>query len=174
MAKYTIERACGHTEVVQICGPTKDRDRKAEWEASRKCYGGFKADQAAARQAESAKAAEQSLTNGFAPLVGSEKQVAWAETIRARMLEGVAPLIERGEAVIAEGKGNSTLPATVALLKRMVACTSAKWWIDNRVEVGIKTWLQVYAMAGLSDKSEAGVAAHLDRICRDADTTPTE
>ncbi len=40
MAKYEIKHTCGHTETVNICGTNVhgERERKAEWLASKPCY----------------------------------------------------------------------------------------------------------------------------------------
>lgn len=51
MAKYQIERSCGHTETVNIGGRVKDRDRKAEWEAGRLCWDCYRKERAAKEQA---------------------------------------------------------------------------------------------------------------------------
>lgn len=60
-------------------------------------------------QARTDQAAEQAAEMGLPALVGTPKQVAWAETIRAHYIE------TGGEAFLGEN--------------------SAKWWIENRWDV---------------------------------------
>lgn len=37
MAKYQVVHSCGHSETVDISGPQKDRNRKAEWMSEQLC-----------------------------------------------------------------------------------------------------------------------------------------
>ena len=37
MAKFEITYKCGHPGIVQVYGPVAERDRKAEWLASKDC-----------------------------------------------------------------------------------------------------------------------------------------
>lgn len=62
------------------------------------------------RQHETEKAAMMAEFIGAEPLKGSEKQVAWAETIRAKALK----------------------KAPEELAKKLMKIKSAKWWIDRR------------------------------------------
>jgi hypothetical protein len=76
-----------------------------------------------------------------ATLTGSEKQVAWAEKIRATMLSEMQDFIE--SFMVAGRKAGHTddvlraAPAYVAItaaLAKIEAQTSASWWIDRRSE----------------------------------------
>lgn len=83
MAKVSIEHACGHTESHQLYGPGRDRERKAAWLETTLCYACYKEQQQLEREQASAAAAEQAVDAGLPELTGTEKQVAWAERIRA-------------------------------------------------------------------------------------------
>lgn len=79
--KYTVKYSCGHTGTVELFGKESERERKIAWYERAgmcpECY-------ATARKAEQEKAAaEYSLPE----LVGTEKQVAWAEKIRMKFIE---------------------------------------------------------------------------------------
>lgn len=128
MAKTTITRTCGHTETVNICGPYKDRARQAEYEATRTCRECYLAGQEASRNQAAAEAAESAAANGLPALQGSEKQVRWAEQVRAELLTGADAIRDR-----LSNAPNETHRAAVAdALAAIEAETAAGWWIDNR------------------------------------------
>lgn len=84
------------------------------------------------RGAENAAAAEANTAAGLPTLTGSEKQVAWAETIRARLI----PAVE-AEITTAAAEDESCEPDKLALIvaetrRRLRGQTSAHWWIDRR------------------------------------------
>lgn len=126
----TITHTCGHTETVQMYGSSSERDSKAAWLAGKPC-------QECQRKAQQAQAAESAQAQGLSALTGSDKQVAWATTIRAEQLAGVAALRKEfqaagrkqnvTEAVMAEQMGQFD-----ALVAKLTAQTAAAWWIDRR------------------------------------------
>jgi hypothetical protein len=77
MAKFYITHSCGCKETHNIVGKESLRDGKADWLASRMCAACYKQDR-------TTKAAE--ATNHLPALTGTEKQVAWAVTIRAALI----------------------------------------------------------------------------------------
>jgi hypothetical protein len=78
--KETVTRACGCEERVNLIGSQYHRDRKREWYQSTACTEHH-------HQAEAKRASEQNTAAGLPALAGSEKQIAWAEQIRAKALE---------------------------------------------------------------------------------------
>ena len=126
----TITHTCGHTETVQTYGTSKERDSKAAWLSSKPC-------QECQRKAQQTAAAESAQAQGLPTLTGSDKQVAWATTIRAEQLGKVAKMRSEFEAlgrkqgatddVMAEQMGQFD-----ALTAKVAAQTSASWWIDRR------------------------------------------
>lgn len=120
MAKASIIVACSECgreyKVEKKCYNRRDADNFEAWIASQKehycpeCYAKIKAaERQAERDAENKRAAEASAD--LPSLEGSEKQVAWAITIRANAL------------------AKCKVEFRVAIAKQRM---SAKWWIDNR------------------------------------------
>lgn len=128
MARYDIARACGHTERIDISGPQRERESRAQWEATRLCRPCFLAQQEADRRAAAEQAATQAAAQGLPPLAGSAKQVAWATTIRVEMLD-------LARAAIAEFAGEMHAEGRARVARGLAALehtTEAKWWIDHR------------------------------------------
>ena len=73
MAKYTIPHSCGHSETVQLYGKHTDRSRYMDNAERRQC-----------RDCYNASLVAKTADMGLPALTGSDKQVAWAETIRAK------------------------------------------------------------------------------------------
>ena len=122
--KTYVTFACGHEETVQLYGGAAERDRKTEW-MSRACK--CSACKAADRDAENAKAAEAAADAGRPALVGSEKQIAWANTIREKM---IAELLKYRTDVTGVDDAKGKFDA--AMVKFLATNTKAGWWIDNR------------------------------------------
>jgi hypothetical protein len=118
--------SCGHEETHQLYGPYKDRDRKAEWLASNLCED----CKQTARDKANQEAAEANSGNGLPELTGSEKQVNWAESIRAEKLADYDALIEQMDNA-PDGQSEQADDAR-RILKDIRNETSAGWWIDER------------------------------------------
>lgn len=121
MAKYDVTYKCGHEGQVQLFGPYKERDRKLAYLATILCP--------QCQRNELAKVAE-TITKEFSlpDLAGSEKQVEWATSIRAKAfmcLEGI-------KHITTTDKAKSTVEKWDVDLR---AKTEAIWWIDNRNEM---------------------------------------
>lgn len=145
MAQYEIAYSCGHNLTKQLYGPNKERQSYLTWAKDRGLCPACKAAKAAAdHAAENAAAAETNAAVGLPALVGSPKQIAWAETIRAEALAKPVPT-PPPEAKIAEQAAAKGI--TVDEMRRridLVAAAvnearaelegqaSAKWWIDHR------------------------------------------
>lgn len=127
MARYTITHTCGHTSQAQIYGTNShgERDRKQEWLGRGLC-----ADCLSAERAEqSARAAAAAAEAGLSPLVGSPKQIAWAETLRAQVLTAVDAAICAGCAA----RGTTEPPAEIGAYRRwLTQQTQSRYWIDSR------------------------------------------
>lgn len=138
MAKYTVNHICGHTVEVQLFGKINDRYRRIEWLETQECEVCRKAKANAA-----SLAAKQE--RGLADLTGSEKQIAWANTIREgayKALDCLAPFAtnDKVKTIVAEWRS------------KMDAQTEAKWWIDNRYDMPKPL---VDARTGETDQSAA-------------------
>ena len=128
MAQHNIRHTCGHEETVQIYGTNVhgERQRKAEWLESKPCRD---CEREAMREANLAGAAE---------LEGSEKQVRWANDLRAKAIGDtkakLATLDTQYIAAPQEWK-DAQRKAGEAIITAMLAETSAKTIIDNRLDL---------------------------------------
>lgn len=143
MAKTKIERACGHVETIQLHGPYKQRDYRASFEESRDCSDCYAIKIAAQRAAENQAAAEAAKAAHMPALIGSEKQIAWAESIRAKAAKQLAQT--RADLCRETGVPHDRLERVLRLLDEATAAimarTNASAWIDTRMRTYDKLWL---------------------------------
>lgn len=114
--EHRIAHACGHEQAHYIPGFASQQARKARWLRTTKCRACFAADKRSEHADLGATASAAIAHMELPALVGSERQIAWAATIRAKRL---AVLIAAGRP---DAAGDQ-------------AChhvTDAKWWIDHR------------------------------------------
>ena len=90
MAKYDVTYICGHEGVVELFGPSRDREIRLAWLVKNLCQDCY-------REQELKKAKEKGKEMGLPELHGTEKQIAWAETIRASLIEVLQERIESQE-----------------------------------------------------------------------------
>ena len=95
MAKYDVKFSCGHTETIQLVGKIKERERRIEWlENHGLCSECYEAEKKRQFEEQNKKAAEEAKEYGLPELSGTEKQVAWATTLRQQFIDKVNDLIE--------------------------------------------------------------------------------
>lgn len=110
-----ITHACGHEQAHHLVGYASQQERKARWLRTTHCRSCFIADKKA-EQAEATRRDSAAIAHLDLPaLVGSDRQVVWATTIRTGRLAGMVadPDVDRG-------------------WQTCLAITDAKWWIDHR------------------------------------------
>lgn len=137
MAKYTLNFSCGHEETIQLFGPNKERSRKIEWfESNGSCSTCYRAAKEAEYQKkaeeqkkQNALAAQEATASGWVKLTGSDKQIAWGDSIRVNLLKQVEQRMNTGKADD-EPKRQAIRKAYQTLF--VEAYTSASWWIDHR------------------------------------------
>lgn len=127
--KMEIAYSCGHTDVVQVYGKASEREYKLARMAESVCP-----DCKAARAKIAAeKSAEQADADGLPRLVGSDKQIAWADDIRRKFIADTDEL--RGQLSKAATENpelyRDRFDAWNAAVDRIKAQTKAAWWIDN-------------------------------------------
>lgn len=152
MAKYDIEYKCGHIETEQLYGKTSERERYVEWAKDNKlCPECYREAKELHQKEESLKAATANSEAGLPPLTGTEKQIAWAETIRAERIKEIDAatasyddklknmadknLMDKANARALEDGFLSLEDAFICgkeATKAIKGITSAHWWIDNR------------------------------------------
>lgn len=143
--KYDVTYSCGHKGTVELYGKTSDREAKIRWyESSAVCPECYKKQQQ--------EAADKTATEYELPeLEGSEKQIAWANTIRCNYILNHKDLVDammdlingRWEKFGVEAKA-AKLGKTPEEIKEIaianakkqtvytaLTTTSAKWVIDN-------------------------------------------
>lgn len=183
MAKYSVEcPVCTSTYTVQLVGRQRDRQYKLEnWD--------WTCDDCRekARQAENVKAAEANAEAGLPALTGTEKQVAWAETIRAAKIAEVDKIVDGYDARLAEvakdpaalaaqdvrskESGFESLADAFACAKaaavEIINTPAASWWIDNRdVRLGTLILKQAEKVAAARKVTPAPVAALAEATIR--------
>ena len=95
--------------------------------------------QAEKRAAESMAAAEAAKSSGLPALTGSEKQVAWAETIRAtaaQSLNAIRPMLQA-----APEANRKAADIAIGIIDATLARTSAHDWIESRATSYDRAWL---------------------------------
>ena len=130
MAKYEIKHTCGHTSVQHIDGKSADQERKAEWFRARPCLECLRAE-------EIAEAKAGADAKGLPSLVGSPKQIAWAETIRGNKMQELDEELARNGALSDAGK---------TAVAKLHGIADAKWWIDNRGMLAMSMLASAYKM----------------------------
>ena len=131
MAKHTIVRACGHTEVVTIRGSKERLNLKLGRERARTCRPCYVERQRA--QAEVAATAE-----GLPALTGTPKQIAWAITLRHKALsdaEAYLDYLRESDSRLEKASArNAELfeAKKERVLEPLRAQPEAAWWIDRR------------------------------------------
>lgn len=112
-----ITHACGHEQAHYLHGFASQQDRKARWLQTTKCRTCFIADKQTEQTAAAARDGAVIAHLDLPAMIGSDRQVTWATTIRAQRL---AAIIVTPAADDADG------------LRACCLITDAKWWIDHR------------------------------------------
>lgn len=144
MAWYYGTYSCGHEGRTNIVGPEKNRQQKADWIFSRLCPECHKKEKQAELERQMIDAEEKSKKMDLPALTGTEKQIAWANTLRVKIIEK----IENNIAKVEESKlsnfpfcrrdGSKEIMSTTkgemmcALDYAVKKYTEARFWIDNR------------------------------------------
>ncbi len=146
MAKINIIHTCGHSETHNLFGPGKERDHKIEWLKSTLCTDCYKAEQQAKREAENAAAAAANTEAGLPALIGTEKQIAWAETIRAKAITQIEEILTATDANRANLSADqaSELDRLHGDFRAIRQQASAAWWIDRRDYYGKQYLREAY------------------------------
>lgn len=117
MAKYTVIHTCGHEIVYQLYGKHVERERKIKWLSGQECF-------QCRRKAEEEELKAAIVGIDLPDIEGSEKQVKWAQEIRAQFVatarrynkvDKIKPYVDFQKA-----------------LSLISSVTTAKEFIDNR------------------------------------------
>ena len=102
-------------------GKNSARYEKIEWMERGLCPDCYRAKKQEEREQENERAGKLAKSLGFSELEGSEKQIAWANSLRQKTFENVCKMGPEHPIF-----GYSLIAEAISLE------TSAKWWIDNR------------------------------------------
>lgn len=167
MAKYQVTHSCGHEQTHKLIGKHKDRERKLEWLATTLCAECYAAKRDADNKVASDAAAEAAQATGLPALTGSEKQIAWAETLRRTFLRDLDQIVAARRGVrderYSEAAWAEICDALVLLADEPRSWTQARQWIDSR-EVGASYWFRrqwVERGPSLAPTAEAERAARM-------------
>ena len=147
MSRYNteIKLSCGHTETFAMNCRSSELDNKVKWyeEVYAKdhvCKDCYRKQIEAEREQERIEAQARAEANSLPELEGSPKQVAWAVTIRDRLLQELAECIKRhdpetkriatAKLVLRTAIANGLLDNLMAIQKYLSEQTSAKYFID--------------------------------------------
>lgn len=188
MAKYDVTHACGHSQEHQLFGSHRDRDRKLSWLATVPCGACARAEREQQKIAAAKAAAKSSEAIGLPALIGSEKEIAWANQIRlekladadasianlrARMAQPIdadRPELQERLAAIIEMEAGGHLDAARAWIASQ---PMAKWWIDQREKIGAALLLLAPCLLPYLEAIAPDVAAarraEMERVAREAD-----
>lgn len=118
MAKYEIHYSCGHNGTVNLIGPSRFRRNRIGRLEDGVCFECFK-------HASTTVAREQAQELELPTLLGTEKQIAWAETLRIQKLHELEDCVEKLE----ESPNYRHILLAVEHISNE---TSAKQWIEWR------------------------------------------
>ena len=134
---------CGNTfEKISYRSNRRDANSWVEW--AEKAYTVCPECEQKELEAKAAELAKQASADGLPDLVGSPKQITWAEQIRARYIESsgkelddilmeIARHKESGEYTEGDNLGAKRFEATRTYM--LTTISSAHWWIDNRSDL---------------------------------------
>ncbi len=131
MAKYDVTYTCGHTGVINLVGPGRDRQWRLDREEEKLCYNCYQEKLKRDREEANAQAAADNQEAGLPALEGTENQIAWAETIRCNFLK---LLTVKASGVTEEHKAAhpDKWQELQDIIRSFKSRTAAHWWIDNR------------------------------------------
>jgi hypothetical protein len=133
MAKYTVTYTCGHTDTIQLIGPIRDREWRLAREGEKLCPDCYRAKLEADRQKQNSEAAEANRIDGLPELQGSEKAVAWAESIRKSMIDKFDKLFMSKIPDEKKAEHPEEYRSVVKGFEALKQHVDASWWIDNRL-----------------------------------------
>ncbi|GAB4300816.1 MAG: hypothetical protein Kow0096_21170 [Thiohalomonadaceae bacterium] len=134
-----VHHACGHTVLYPFYGDDDftwpDRLQQLGESPCRLCQ---VEEQRKEQRQKSAQARHRAQQRGLPPLEGSDKQVAWAETVRLNAFGAIDKVLKWMEQVSAQAEEEDPdhwhmmqqgIHKAIAYLENQV---DAKWWIDHR------------------------------------------
>lgn len=139
MAWYYGTFSCGCEGRVNIIGPSKDRDWKKQRAFSKECDKCYREKLEKVRELDNKRALELANEMELPKLEGTEKQVAWANTIRQSLIDKVASFIGKGDLGSFDNEAKQRIKdinnISVVLDYVIDKKVSAEFWINNRESI---------------------------------------
>lgn len=134
MAWYYGEYSCGHKGRVDIVGPIKHRQWKADRHFEKLCPDCYKKHLEEERIRANEEAAKKAKEMELPELQGTEKQVAWANTLRQNLIDEFEGIEEQAYERRARRYEIKAKYAELPIVLHYILMThnSAKYYIDNR------------------------------------------
>lgn len=131
MAKEYITFSCGHDGCVTVFGRSRDRERKLDYFREQGiCPACWEKKRQEERAKAAAEAEEHAEKEGLPALEGSEKQIAWAMTIRDDFYKFANDHLPQ---LMEEMKVTPEVSRAIDIwVEGTLSVTSAKEWIDDR------------------------------------------
>ena len=129
MAQYDATYACGHCGTVRLYGKEEFRRSRLAHYATVDCPDCKRAAKADAEQAAVAQAATEA--GDLPALNGTEKQITWAETIRAPIALRIAEL-RRDLATKAANADDDRAALMLEAARVVLKQRDVRYWIDHR------------------------------------------
>lgn len=129
MAKYDISYRCGHTNVVNLIGQYKYREKFIEDSKNLLCRDCYRVKMQKEREQEWEKARLDASEHGYPELEGSPKQINWAMCIRK---EKMAQLQEAKFWISKQYHETVDIYMALVTLEEIRDKNHAAWWIDRR------------------------------------------
>lgn len=134
MAWYYGTYSCGHEGRTNIIGPTKNRQWISDRHFEGLCAECYEAKKIVDREKANTEAAEKAKETELPELEGTEKQVAWANTLRQVMIDETEKWIEKMTRVYEGEPGLDSAANEINNILNFILTTKTKafWYIDNR------------------------------------------
>lgn len=171
--------SCGAEMKLFVTGNRRDAERKADWMLSK----GHICDHCLKKQRDEENAAAAESNKGMAALAGTDKQIAWAETIRKQFIDSldrIISLIRSGDAtdthvsafafgirdVVSRFSTPDDISAFAEKLKIvLLGKDKASWWIDSRsFNLAYVATRLIDQIAALDSKPNDDIAAELKAL----------
>lgn len=154
--------SCGHEGRVNLTGPGKYREYRMKAEFEKLCPECYEKEVEKRREENTAKAKEEAAEMELPALEGTEKQVAWAYTLRSEILHKLMKYIDATEEGAEKAVPNRLLvkkklkeydlnintdevySTLQKVLNHLITTkTKASYWIDNRENTILISWLWI-------------------------------
>lgn len=137
MAWYYGKFSCGHEGRTNIIGSEKVREWKKKRAFSGLCPECYKRKLEEVRKKANIQAAKKSAEMELPELTGTEKQIAWANTLRLKVFEKYETYLEKEEKFFIYNKEEEKVQTSKeemsdSLDYALLAHTDAKFWINSR------------------------------------------